>query len=294
MAWASQVLLLGVLVGCGGPAAATSPGPSGLPDVAWRVAEVIDGDTLRVAHGALERTVRLVGINAPERSECWADEATAAMRAIVWGETVVLERDVSDQDRYGRLLRYLRTSTGQDVGGSLIDGGHAIARSYPPDTARDAEYRERQRAAREAGLGIWAHEACGPGPSLDLGPDSIRIEIHPDAAGDDSTNLNDEWVRFTNVGREPLDLDGWMVRDESSSHRYRFSDLVLGVGAAVTLRSGCGVDSASERFWCVSGSAIWNNSGDTVFLQDPAGNVVAQLGYPLPAEAAGPMPTPMR
>lgn len=236
--------------------------------------------------------MRLVGINAPERNECWADQAAAAMGTIVSGETVHLERDVSDQDRYGRLLRYLRTSTGGDVGGSLIDGGHAIARSYPPDTARDAEYRERQRVAREAGRGLWGPEACGPGSSLGLGPDSIHIEIHPDAAGDDSTNLNDEWVRFTNRAGGPLDLNGWMVRDESSSHRYRFADLVLAVGAAVTLRSGCGVDTPSERYWCVSGSAVWNNGGDTVFLQDPAGNVVAQLGYPLPAEAAGAMPTP--
>jgi hypothetical protein len=34
-----------------------------------------------------------------------------------------------------------------------------------------------------------------------------------------------------------------------------------------------------DRYWCVSGSAIWNNGGDTAFLLDPVGNVVAQLGY---------------
>jgi len=289
--WASQALLLAVLVGCGGPATATSPEPSGLPEVAWHVAEVIDGDTLRVTHADLERTVRLVGINAPERNECWADEATAALRAMVSDGTVSLERDVSDQDRYGRLLRYVRTSTDRDVGGSLIDGGHAIARSYPPDTARDAEYHERQRAAQEAGRGLWAREACGPGPSMgpDIGP--IHIDIHPDAAGDDSRNLNDEWVRFTNRGPSALDLEGWVVRDESSSHRYRFAGLVLGSGAAVTLRSGCGIDTATERFWCMSGSAIWNNGGDTVFLLDPVGNVVAQLGYPYPTGAPGAAPT---
>ena len=40
-------------------------------------------------------------------------------------------------------------------------------------------------------------------------------------------NLVGEWVRFTNVGADPIDLDGWEVADESASNRYRFSDLVL-------------------------------------------------------------------
>ncbi len=43
--------------------------------------------------------------------------------------------------------------------------------------------------------------------------------------------------------------------------------------------SGCGADSETELFWCESGSAIWNNSGDTAFLLDPAGNTVATLSY---------------
>jgi competence protein ComEC len=111
-------------------------------------------------------------------------------------------------------------------------------------------------------------------------PASIAIEIHPDAAGDDSRNLNDEWVRFVNRSASDLDLAGWMVRDESSTHRYRFEELVLPPGGAVTLRSGCGTDTPSDRYWCVTGSAIWNNDGDSVLLMDPLGNVVAQLRYP--------------
>jgi micrococcal nuclease len=190
-----------------------------------------------------------------------------------------MERDVSDRDQFGRLLRYVIDPEGEDAGGLLIDGGHAIARAYPPDTARDAEYRERQLRAQEAGLGLWARDACGEAlASFD--PTAIRIEVHPDAAGDDSLNLNDEWVRITNQGDQHLDVEGWTLRDESSSHRYRFGALVLPPGGSVSVRSGCGTDTDLERYWCVSGSAIWNNGGDTVLLLDPVGNVVAQLGYP--------------
>jgi micrococcal nuclease len=274
------LLLLATLgiSGCAGAIAASPPaGPAGSV-ATWLVTEVIDGDTIRVAMPGPE-TVRLIGMNAPEGGECWADTATAALVELLAGGEVSLERDISDRDSYGRLLRYVRTSDGADVGAQLIDGGHAWARAYPPDIARDAEYRARQDRAQQARLGLWAPDACGAAvPGIDAS--SIHIEIHPDAAGDDSRNLNDEWVRFINQGDRDLDLEGWMVRDESSSHRYRFEQLVLSPGAGVTLRSGCGVDSTTERYWCVSGSAVWNNGGDTVLLLDPLGNVVAQRRYP--------------
>lgn len=284
--WAAALLGLAVAA-CDASASATAPAPSALLDASWSVVGILDGDTIRVAWDGLEETVRLVGINAPERGECWADEATEALEAILGDGPVRLERDVSDRDAYGRLLRYVGAPHGDDAGGLLIDGGHAIARAYPPDTRRDPEYRERQRVAREAGRGSWAREACGAPMGRIVDPASIGIEVHPDAVGDDALNLNDEWVRFRNLGAEPLDLDGWVVRDESSSHRYRFSGLVLAPGDAVTLRSGCGVDTQADRHWCASGSAIWNNGGDTVFLLDPLGNVVTQLGYPEPSSRPG-------
>ncbi len=107
----------------------------------------------------------------------------------------------------------------------------------------------------------------------------IVIDVNADAPGDDSVNLNGEWVRFTNAGSEAIDLEGWEVADESASHRYTFDDLGLQPGAAVTLFSGCGSDDDVVRYWCVSGSAVWNNSGDTVFLRDRNGNIVASHSY---------------
>jgi hypothetical protein len=43
--------------------------------------------------------------------------------------------------------------------------------------------------------------------------------------------------------------------------------------------TGCGQDTGDELYWCNTGSAIWNNSGDTAFLLDPAGNVVYSYAY---------------
>ena len=97
--------------------------------------------------------------------------------------------------------------------------------------------------------------------------------------GDDNTNLNDEWVRFTNAGTAPLDFNGWIVGDESSSHRYTFTDLVVEPGAAVTLFTGCGIDTTRPSASGAIRLRGWNNAGDTVFLHDPAGNIVASHGY---------------
>ena len=237
---------------------------------------MVDGDTLDVSSTRGDVTVRVIGINAPESGECFSDEATAALAALVAGEELVLVADRSDLDQFERSLRYVETVAGVDVGAELVAGGFAIARRYPPDDARADVYAGLQRDAQRARRGLWAPDACG---ASDLDGVGIAVEINADAPGDDSVNLDGEWVRFTNTGTEAADLDGWEVADESASHRYRFSDLRLDSGNSVTLFSGCGRDGQSARYWCESGSAVWNNSGDTVFLRDDRGSIVVSLAY---------------
>ncbi len=253
-------------------APATTPPPA--PADGWTVVSITDGDTLVVSGPGGELTVRVIGINAPESSECLADEAAAALRTLTSG-AVVLQRDTSDVDQYGRALRYVENGDGLDVGAELVRLGLAISRRYEPDTARNDRYDALQRAARAAGAGQWAADACGPATT----GVRVTVDIHADAAGDDNVNLNDEWVRFTNAGGDALSLDGWTVADESASHRYTFAALELPPGGSVTLYTGCGVDTATERYWCNARSAVWNNRGDTVFLRDPTGNTVLAETY---------------
>jgi len=100
------------------------------------------------------------------------------------------------------------------------------------------------------------------------------IQFDPD--GPDLDDLNEEWVRIANRGDAAVDLRGWVVRDESASNRFRFPDgLRLQAGRAITLRTGCGTDDEDNLHWCRSGAAVWNNDGDTAFLLDPDGNIVA-------------------
>lgn len=74
-------------------------------------------------------------------------------------------------------------------------------------------------------------------------------------------------------------MGGWVLKDESATHRYNFpSGFALGVGAEVRVFTGCGSDSATELYWCNSG-AVWNNSGDTAFLLDKNGNIHDEYPY---------------
>ena len=253
-----------------------APGGSSNDAAVWRSTTVVDGDTLYVAGSAGELEVRVIGVNTPESGECFFDEATDALADLVEGTDLVLVADRSDVDQFGRALRYVETVDGVDVGAALVEGGFAIARRYPPDDARADAYAALQREARRAGRGLWASDACGAGDVDDV---DIGVEVNADAPGDDGENLNGEWVVFTNLGAAPVDLDGWEVADESASHRYEFADLRLAAGAEVSLLSGCGRDDDTTRHWCASGSAIWNNSGDTVFLRDANGNIVVAYSY---------------
>lgn len=262
------------------PTAGASGDPEAPPPpsaIAAIVASITDGDTLDVrfddGRGA---EVRLIGINTPESGECFSDEATLVLNALApVGTRIGMTADVSDVDRFDRLLRYLWVG-GMSVNEEAVRRGAAIARRYPPDTAMADRFHSAQTVAKEAGLGVWAPEACGPRSNSTL----VIADLVFDAPGDDSQNLNEEWVRIRNDGGAPADLTGWGIKDESASNRYEFPDgFTLASGESVTVHSGCGTDFDADLFWCSVGAAVWNNDGDTVLLLDPNGNTHVTREY---------------
>jgi micrococcal nuclease len=163
------ILVLQAMVGPHRGGASSPAGASGMR-VRATVIGISDGDTIRVRldDGTVER-VRYVGIDAPEiahpqdgiAAECLGPEAASADAALVDGHEVWLERDVSDRDRFGRLLRHVWVARdGADVlvAEELVREGMAEARSYPPDTARDLALERAEADARVARRGVWG--AC--------------------------------------------------------------------------------------------------------------------------------------
>ncbi|OGM60930.1 hypothetical protein A2955_03620 [Candidatus Woesebacteria bacterium RIFCSPLOWO2_01_FULL_37_19] len=130
----------------------------------YLVTKVIDGDTIVLENG---KTLRYIGIDTPEISqgkECFANESTQKNKELVLGKSVRLEKDVSETDRYGRLLRYVYVDPpsqeatarqGIYVNEYLVREGFANAATYPPDVKYSELFRNAEKEARENNRGLW-------------------------------------------------------------------------------------------------------------------------------------------
>jgi endonuclease YncB( thermonuclease family) len=129
---------------------------------------IVDGDTIVVDRGRGRETVRYIGMDTPETVrpgspvEFMGPEATAANAALLGDRDVFLERDVSETDRFDRLLRNVWVQDPGRPGGwllvnlALVAGGWAQVSTFPPDVRYVDELLAAQAAAREAGVGLWS------------------------------------------------------------------------------------------------------------------------------------------
>lgn len=111
--------------------------------------------------------MRYIGIDTPETVhpskpvEYMGKEASAKNKELVDGKTVRLEKDVSETDKYGRLLRYVYVGD-LFVNAELVRLGYAQVATYPPDVKYQDLFLVLQREAREAGRGLWATPTPSP------------------------------------------------------------------------------------------------------------------------------------
>lgn len=129
------------------------------------VSRVYDGDTIVVGRGWNRTTIRLIGVDTPETvrpdhpEEFFGPEASAFTRAALESRRVKLELEPNRPggaiDHYGRTLAYVITDDGKNFNQELIRLGYGRAYTrYPFKYQR--EFKAAERAARDAGLGIWS------------------------------------------------------------------------------------------------------------------------------------------
>lgn len=237
------------------------------------VSEVVDGDTIKLQSG---ETVRLLGINAPERGQPYYEKAAERLRELVEHKEVRLERDVTNRDQYGRLLRYVFLN-GENVNVRLVREGLATVYIIPPNVKYARELREAESEAKRLRINLWrfAEESACDNRCIGIS------YFHWDAEGNDCENLNDEYVVFKNSCPYPCNLTGWSVED-ASSKKFIFPEFTLEGGATVTLYTGCGTNTNTSLYWCNRNekcNAVWNNRGDTLFLRNSKGELVLSYSY---------------
>ncbi len=126
----------------------------------YLVTKVIDGDTIEIEGG---QKLRYIGVDTPETVDprravgCFGKEASNKNKELVLNKQVRLEKDVSETDKYGRLLRYVYVGD-IFVNKYLVEEGFAKASSYPPDIKFQEIFKTAQTFAINNSKGLWG--AC--------------------------------------------------------------------------------------------------------------------------------------
>ena len=115
------------------------------------VSKVIDGDTITLDNG---EKVRLIGIDTPERGECYYKEAKLRLTELVLNKNIELEKDITNRDKYKRLLRYIYIEN-NSINNILVEEGYAKAYYYPPDIKDYQIFKQSEKLAKKNSLGIW-------------------------------------------------------------------------------------------------------------------------------------------
>ena len=183
-------------VGEGHDAVPLGSAPIGRTESA-RVVRVIDGDTIVIDRGRGEERVRYIGIDSPEvandtnsPAEWMSRRAKQANADLVQGRMVILERDVSATDRFGRLLRYVWLQDEASPTGwvlvnlVLVSQGYAEVTTYPPDVRYVDLYLEASGDAAGIGVGLWGAPPPTPEPTLKPPkPEEPSKTCHPSYKG---------------------------------------------------------------------------------------------------------------
>lgn len=122
------------------------------------VTRIIDGDTFEIE---TKQKVRLIGIDTPELNktnnrdpECFGTAATQQLSDLILNKKVRMEKDISQTDRFGRLLRYVYIDD-IFVNRHMVQTGYAYATTYPPDVKFKDTLALAQKTAERNKRGLW-------------------------------------------------------------------------------------------------------------------------------------------
>jgi micrococcal nuclease len=262
---------------------------------------VDDGDTIdvRIPGASSDSRVRMTAINATEQSaydsnpgrqrgECWALNAnyllTAMLRRASGRLRLVYQNRLTRAGvRFVKDAQVLIRSSWHDLNSLLVSRGYALFMPNGREWAWNREYMFLMQQAAARGIGMFDPTFCGFGPDQDI---PLQVSVQWNAPGDDTVNINGEFVRIFNRGARPLDLTGWWVRD-SSPRRFHFpAGTVIQPGGRITVHVGRGTDDPDTLYWRLH-TPIFDNQtsderaiGDGAYLFDPQGDLRAWQMYP--------------
>ncbi len=221
------------------------------------VERVIDGDTIVIEN---KTSVRLLGINSPERGELYYNEAKEFLEELVFNKTVRLEFGKNRYDRYHRVLAYVFINT-ENINLELVNEGYA--NFYFP-SGKDKHYNDFKKA--------WEHciknnkYLCEK--SRDKCADCIELK---------EFDYQNQIVVFYNKCDFNCELTGWKIKDEGRKN-FVFPEFTLNSNKHVYILIGEGENSDNTLYW-TGEEYVWTSSGDSLFLRDDFGKLVLWESY---------------
>jgi len=205
------------------------------------VQRIIDGDTIEIEN---KTSVRLLGINTPEKGEKYYQEAKNFLENLVLNKTIGLEAGREDKDKYQRELRYVFLN-GENINVKLIEQG--FANSYFPsgkDKYSEEFYQAWERCLiKNVNLCEKSKDKCG---------NCIELK---------SFNYKNGEIVIYNKCSFDCDLNNWLVKAEGRKK------IILNKT----------IENKKELK--ISEEDIWTDSGDSLFLRDENGKLVLYYPY---------------
>ncbi len=209
------------------PLWAFCPAPGKLPQV--RVERVVDGDTLRLADG---RSVRLIGLNAPERArdgrpaQAFAEAARKRLQALVATNDgrVGLRQGEPARDHYGRTLAHAYDAAGRNLEAQLLAEGLAYLVAFAPDGGLVGCQQVAERQARSNRLGLWRQDQLVSPQAIKGGGfalvrfwyhipfDRLEKEVAPHSDWLVYLGLTTPRLAIRDLSAEAIGADLWRVR----------------------------------------------------------------------------------
>ncbi|PJE81340.1 hypothetical protein COU58_02960 [Candidatus Pacearchaeota archaeon CG10_big_fil_rev_8_21_14_0_10_32_42] len=220
------------------------------------VERVVDGDTLI----ANNESVRLLGINSPEKGEKYYLEAKKFLENLTFNKSVNLEKTSEDKDKYGRKLRYIFVED-KNVNLEIVEKGFA---NYYFPSGKDIYYETFKNA--------W--ESCIE-QNINL-CEKLKDKCAECIELKEFEHKTQEII-FYNKCAFDCEITGWEIKDEGRK-KFVFPRLILEREKEIKINIGEGKNNETDLFW-KGEDYVWTQTGDTLFLRDKNGKLVLWEGY---------------
>jgi micrococcal nuclease len=206
------------------------------------VTKIVDGDTIHVNLNGKDETIRLLGINTPEKSTPYYKKSYDYLSQIE-NKTILVLRDKEDLDKYNRKLRYIFYED-RILNVEILENG--LATSFMTEELKyEDKLRNAEEFAKKNNLGLWEKSRDTCANCIEL------IEL----------NYTEEFFIIKNKCEFDCNLTGFLAKDDAN-HFFKLNQL----------------NSGEEKEF-KSNISVWNDAGDRLFVRDPYGKLVLYYEY---------------